>query len=128
MVWAVVFTVVLGMLALFQLGLVFGAPWGRFTMGGYHPGRLPTGLRVVAGVSVLLYGLMALLALLALRCAGLVMVPEGGVARLGMWVVFGFLLLGVGMNAISRSKPERYVMTPVSLVLAVLALLVVLGV
>ena len=125
MVWAVVFTVVLGMLALFQLALVFGAPWGRFTMGGYHPGRLPTGLRVVAGVSVLLYGLMALL---ALRCAGLVMVPEGGVARIGMWVVFGFLLLGVGMNAISRSKAERYVMTPVSLVLAVLALLVVLGV
>lgn len=125
MLWAVVFTVLLGMLAIFQLALVFGAPWGRFTMGGYHRGRLPSGLRVVAGVSVLLYGLMALL---ALRCAGLFTQPDADVARVGMWVVFGFLVLGVGMNAISRSKPERYVMTPVSLVLAVLALLVVLGV
>ena len=31
------------------------------------------------------------------------------------------------MNAISRSKPERYTMTPVTIVLAVLSLLVALG-
>jgi hypothetical protein len=29
-----------------------------------------------------------------------------------------YLLLGVAMNALSRSKPERWTMTPVALVLA----------
>jgi hypothetical protein len=34
------------------------------------------------------------------------------------WVLAGYFALGVLMNAISRSKPERAVMTPVALVLA----------
>ena len=39
----------------------------------------------------------------------------------------GYLALGVLMNAISRSKLERFIMTPVALVLAILALVVALG-
>jgi len=31
------------------------------------------------------------------------------------------------MNAISRSKPERYTMTPVTIVLAVLSFLIAMG-
>ena len=42
-------------------------------------------------------------------------------------MVFGYLTLGVVMNAISRSKPERYAMTPVALALALLALLIALS-
>lgn len=41
-----------------------------------------------------------------------------------MWVVFGYLTLGTLMNALSRSKPERFVMTPVALSLAFLALII----
>ena len=44
-----------------------------------------------------------------------------------MWVVVGFLTLGVLMNGISRSRPERFVMTPVVLVLALLALAIALS-
>jgi hypothetical protein len=46
------------------------------------------------------------------------------VSGVGAWVVAGFLSLGVVMNAISRSKPERFTMTPVALVLAASAYVV----
>ncbi|WP_396643537.1 hypothetical protein [Microbacterium sp.] len=44
-----------------------------------------------------------------------------------MWVIFGYLVLGIILNAISRSKPERYTMVPVVIVLAALSLLIALG-
>ena len=43
------------------------------------------------------------------------------------WIFVGYLALGVGMNGISRSLPERLTMTPLILVLAVLALIVALS-
>ncbi|WP_254455950.1 hypothetical protein [Paeniglutamicibacter quisquiliarum] len=121
---AVVFVAVLALLAIFQLALACGAPWGRFAWGGQHPGILPTGYRIASAFSILVYGFIAVL---ALHRAGILdMFPEG-LSRVGSWVVFGYLALGVVMNAISRSRPERYVMTPVALVLAVLALLIALS-
>ena len=44
-----------------------------------------------------------------------------------MWVVFGYFVLGIGMNAISRSKPERYAMVPVCIVLAGLSFFIAMG-
>ncbi len=49
------------------------------------------------------------------------------VADVGMWVVFAFFVLSIPLNALSRSKAERYTMTPVVIVLAVLSLLVALS-
>lgn len=124
MMTAVVFTAVLALLVLFQLALAFGAPWGRFAWGGRHPDTLPVPLRFASAFSVLVYGFIALLALD--RTGALELFPAG-FSRVGIWVVFAYLALGVAMNAISRSKPERYSMTPVALVLAVLALLIALS-
>ncbi|TCK41620.1 hypothetical protein EDF60_2052 [Leucobacter luti] len=45
-------------------------------------------------------------------------------SRPAAWIVFGYFVLGAIMNLISRSPKERAVMTPLSVVLAVLALLV----
>lgn len=118
---AILFAVVIGVLVVFQLALAFGAPWGRFAWGGRHPGVLPVGYRIGSGISVLVY---AVLALLALDLGGVIDVVPDAASQVGMWVVFGFLALGGILNAISRSKPERYVMTPVALVLAILAFVV----
>jgi hypothetical protein len=64
----------------------------------------------------------------ALGKAGLV-APLGGAAftTVAAWVLAGYFALGVAMNAISRSKPERFAMTPVALLLAVLYLVIALG-
>lgn len=120
---AVVLTVILAVLAVFQLALALGAPIGRFAWGGQHR-VLPTRLRIGSAVSILIY---ALIATLALDRAGLIDVVPDPVSTVGMWVVFGYFVIGIPMNAISRSKAERYTMTPVVTVLALLSLVVALG-
>ena len=120
---AIALTVILALLAVFQLALALGAPLGRFAWGGQHR-VLPTRLRIGSLVSIVIYGLVAVL---ALDKVGLTDVVPDVVSDIGMWVVFAYFVLGIPLNAISRSKPERYTMTPVVAVLAVLSLLVALS-
>lgn len=120
---AIVLTVLLALLAVFQLALALGAPLGRFAWGGAHR-VLPARLRVGSLIAIVIY---AVIALLALDRAGLVdLVPEP-VSVVGMWVAFAYFLVGIPLNAISRSRAERLTMTPVVAVLALLSLLVALG-
>lgn len=122
--YAVLACIILGCLAVFQVALVAGAPIGRFAWGGQHD-VLPRKLRIGSIVSILLY---ALFGYTALAQAGLVPVlVNQSFTGVFMWVLTGYFTLGVVMNAISRSKPERFVMTPVALVLAILFLLLSLG-
>ncbi|HEX6473815.1 MAG TPA: hypothetical protein VF114_01850 [Candidatus Limnocylindria bacterium] len=107
--------VVLGLLAVFQLALVAGAPLGRFAWGGQHT-VLPTRLRIGSVVSILIYAVFA--ALLLSKSGLWRVVTSEKVLDIGLWVTSGYLCLGVLMNGISRSKPERNVMTPVAAVLA----------
>ena len=119
---AVLGCVILGALAVFQALLVAGRPLGRFAWGGQHD-ILPTGLRVGSAVSIALYGGIAVLMLCA---AGAMDVFSDGFVDVAVWVLTGYFALGIGMNAISRSRPERLVMTPVVLVLAVVCLVLAL--
>jgi hypothetical protein len=48
------------------------------------------------------------------------------VADVAIWVLAGYFLLGIGLNAVSRSRPERLVMTPVVLALTVCCLVIAL--
>ena len=123
MPFALALTVVLGLLAVFQLALVFGAPLGHFAWGGQHR-VLPPRLRVGSAVSILVY---ALIAVIAWDRVGAIDVFSDIFAEIAMWVVFAYFALGILMNAISRSKPERYTMVPVCLVLAVLSFLIAMG-
>ena len=123
MLAAVVVCVLLAGLAVFQLLLVAGVPWGRFAWGGQHD-VLPRGLRIGSAVSVVVY---AVIAAVVLQAAGEIDVFPDAVADVGIWVVTGYFALGVPLNAISRSRYERLVMTPVVLVLAVCSLVVALG-
>lgn len=121
---AIVATVILGGLAIFQIALAAGAPIGRFAWGGQHD-VLPTRLRIGSVVSILLY---ALFALILLQRANLITVFGSDLfVQVATWVLFGYFALGILMNGISRSKSERNVMVPLTLVLAALTLLVALG-
>lgn len=121
---AVLICVLLGALAIFQILLIAGLPLGRFAWGGQSR-VLPARLRVGSAISVVLY---ALIALVTLERAQVTHFFEADVVvTVAMWVLTGYFTLGIGLNAISRSKPERYVMTPLSLLLAVLCLIVALG-
>ena len=120
---AVVACALLTVLALFQLALALGAPWGRFAWGGQHEGTLPTGLRAGSALSIVLY---ALISLVLLDRSGLVDVLPDAITHPGTWVLFGYFMLGMALNVISRSRDERLVMTPLALALAICALLVAL--
>jgi len=120
---AIALVVILSLLAVFQLALALGAPLGHFAWGGQHR-VLPGRLRIGSLVSIVIY---AITAVLALDRVGLIDVVPDVVSTVGMWVVFAYFVIGIPLNAISRSKPERYVMTPVVTVLAVLSLLVALS-
>ena len=120
---AVLFTVLLAALAAFQLALIAGAPWGRLAWGGQDR-VLPARKRIGSVVSIVLY---AVFAVVALDRAGVADLLPDGFAVVAMWVIVAYLALGIPLNAISRSRPERFVMTPVVVVLVVLALLVALG-
>lgn len=121
---AIVFTGILAMLAVFQIALVFGAPFGEYAWGGQRTGRLPAGYRVGSAVSIVLY---LLFAAIVLSRSGIISLVPDRLSVPGVWIVFAYLALGTLMNAISRSRKERIVMTPVAAVLAVLALIVALA-
>ena len=121
---AVVLCLLLTVLAVFQVSLVLGAPLGRFAWGGQHR-VLPATYRVGSVVSL---GLYVAIAMIGLQRAGVadLGLPTGFTA-VAAWVVAGYFLLGIGMNAASRSRPERSVMTPLCAVLCLLSFAVALG-
>lgn len=123
MPFAFALTVILAALAIFQIALAAGAPWGHFAWGGQHR-VLPRNLRVGSVISILIY---ALIAFFAWERVGASSVLPEVIAQVAMWVIFAYFAVGIVMNAISRSKPERYTMTPVVLILAVLSLLIAMG-
>ena len=121
---AIAATLVLAGLAVFQLLLASGRPWGRFAWGGQHD-VLPTRWRIGSLVSVVLYAVMA--ALLLDRAGVVDTGLPAGVVTVGTWVVTGYFALGIVANLASRSRAERLVMTPTVAVLFGLALVVALS-
>ncbi len=113
----------LAALAVLQLLVASGLPYGRFVWGGTHR-VLPHGLRVGSAASVLVYaGLAALL----LSRAGVLPAGDSAAVIVLTWVVFAFFAASVALNAISRSPAERWTMAPTSLLLAAATLVIALG-
>lgn len=126
MVVAVVAYVLLAGLAVFQIALAAGAPLGHLAWGGKDR-VLPRGLRVASALSVPLYALFA----------WIISAAVGRATEFGdyvyetppaLWVLTAYFGIGVLANAASRSRPERLVMTPVALVLALCCLVIALRV
>ena len=109
--------------AILQLSLALGAPWGHTAWGGTHA-QLPTRLRIGSALSAAL--------LLAAACIVLGRVGHGasgvpvGVFRWGTWALVGAMTLSALGNFASSSRWERFLMGPLALLLAVLCLLVAL--
>lgn len=96
-------TALLFVLAVFQLALAFGAPFGEAAWGGAHAGVLPTRLRIASGFAALVY---APISIVLLESAG-VLDLGWDVQPVWLWVLAGFFALGTVSNLVSRSKIER---------------------
>jgi hypothetical protein len=103
-------------LACLQALLAVGRPLGRFAWGGAHE-VLPPRLRLASALSIMLYGAIALV---LLDAADVVDPLPGSWTGTAAWVLAGFFLVSVALNAASRSRHERRTGTPVALVLCLL--------
>jgi len=107
-------------LAIFQILLIAGKPLGEYAWGGQNK-VLPRKLRVASISSLFIY---AGFAVLIASKAGLLPGGESAFVQVTMWVATGYFFLGIFVNAISRSKKERFLMTPVAAALALCFLIV----
>jgi hypothetical protein len=112
--------IVLVGVAVFQLLLAAGVPWGHYAWGGAHE-VLPTRLRIASLVAIPIY---ALAAAIILSRAGVVrIITNTRVTHLGSWVLVVVFGIGAILNALSRSERER-LMVPVVVLLSLLCLVV----
>lgn len=114
---------VLGGLAVFQLALIVGAPLGEFAWGGADR-VLPLPKRIGSAVSIVLYGVIAAI---ILTRAGSGELADHGPIVIAAWVVTGYFALGIILNALSKSRRERFTMTPIVALLTALSLIVALS-
>ena len=123
-VLAAVFALTTGLVVGFQLALALGAPWGAYAMGGAFPGRMPPPMRVAAVVqAAVLIGL----AIVVLSAAGLVAPGLVDAWPWLTWVPVVVSAVAVVLNASTRSRGERRIWLPVTLVLLACSLGVALG-
>ncbi len=106
--------VLFGVIAIMTVLVACGLPLGKFTMGGQHK-ILPKKLRVAAVISV------------AIQIFAMIIILQAG-GFISLWLSFkvvtkyicfffaAYLSLNTIMNMISKSRKEKYVMTPLSLI------------
>jgi hypothetical protein len=105
-------------IAVFQVLLAAGKPWGEYAWGGQNKGVLPKGYRVGSAIAVFV---LIAFAVINLASVGYLRLPAIGISKVALqWIVTIYAALGTVMNAISRSRHERLLWTPVAAILAVL--------
>lgn len=113
---AILGAILFGGIAIMTLLVAGGAALGEFTMGGQYK-ILPKSLRFMAGISVVIQ-LFAIV--IILQAGGFMDLWLSAKVTKGICIFYAaYLSINTLMNLSSKSKKERYVMTPLSLVAAV---------
>ena len=115
---AILYALIIALVVLFQLCLVFGAPWGQITQGGRYEGPLPVTGRVVA----LLSGSI-------LICMGASITSAAGLGPYWAgWTAYAAIAmqaLSTTLNWITPSQKERLLWGPITSFMFLLAAYVV---
>lgn len=119
---AIVVAVILAALAVLQWLVATGKPYGRLVWGGQHE-TLPRQLRIGSAIAIPVYAAIGWVLLARAGVAG----SSSSFVETAAWVVVAYFALGIVVNGLSRSRPERLVMTPTCIVLATCSLIVALG-
>ena len=105
--------VLFGVIAIMTVLVACGLPLGEYTMGGQHK-ILPKKFRLAAVISV---AIQIFAIIIILQAGGFI--PLWLSFKVTKYICFFFatyLSLNTIMNMISKSKKEKYVMTPISLI------------
>ena len=118
---AVFVTVGFFALMCFQILLALGFPYGQAAWGGKHA-ILPPRLRIASLFSA---GIFVVASIFVLERVDILSVfNHSTTVTIVVWFIVAFLGLNTLGNLASRSKLEKRIMTPISLILALLCLLV----
>jgi len=110
-------------IAVFQVLLSLGFPLGEFAMGGYHK-ILPKKLRIASAANALI---LLFMGFVFLQHTNVLNGMDFLSTNILVWVITVFLGLNAIANLISRSKKERFVMTPLSGFTFILCLFIALS-
>ena len=110
-------------MALLQLSITVGAPFGEYVLGGKNK-VLPANMRFVSATFTLIFILV-----------GLIYLQKGSVLNIGfnpmfvnIFIIVNTLFLAyaiVGNGLLTKSKKEKYVMTPFSIIQFVGSMIVI---
>jgi hypothetical protein len=103
---------------LFQIGLVFGKPWGEYTMGGYNKGVLPIKIRIAPFISILILSFFALFVINSTQ----ILSTNFSFPSFIKWFIIGFNVLAVIANSATQSKKERRLWQPITIVMLLCSL------
>ena len=120
---AIVFSVLIGIVILFQACLAAGVPWGVASMGGKFPGKYPGKMRIVALINILI---LIFICIIVLSRAHLLFPELISFSKFGIWAVIIFFGIGTIMNTFSPSKIER-IWAPVAGIQFVTSMIIALG-
>ncbi len=95
------------LVAVFQIALALGVPWGRGAWGGVHGDVLPARLRIASAVSAGVLVVAALVVLVRVGYLGNTAIPYG-VFRWGTWTLVAAMTLSALANFASSSRWERF--------------------
>lgn len=114
----------LGAIALLQLALAIGAPFGQHVWGGRGETEvLPAGLRVASAVGALVLAWMATVILARADVVQANPVPRGWLGRT-TWAITALMALNMLGNLASESTFEQLVFTPITVVIGIFSAVV----
>ena len=107
---AVVFFTVL---SIFQLLLAIGLRLGKLAYGGKYE-KLPTNMRIMSIVAI---GIFVLASISVLERAVIIIIFNNPILTMVIvWIIAIYLAFNTLLNLLSKSKPEKLIMTPISLI------------
>ncbi|KAA8747364.1 hypothetical protein FE296_22365 [Paenibacillus sp. UASWS1643] len=121
---AIVFTVLILIVILFQVALAVGVPWGECAMGGKFPGKYPVSMRYACIVQI---AILAIMGIVVLSKAGLLWPQWSVFAETAIWFIVGYLVLGTILNLITRSVWERRIWAPVTLLMLITSVIIAIS-
>ena len=121
---AIIFTILITFVILFQLGLLIGMPWGEYAMGGRFPGTYSWKMRLVAIVQIIILFFFAFVVLVR---AEIIHSRYSELSMTAIWFVVGFFILSSVLNLITPSKKERNLWAPTSILLLITSLILALA-
>ncbi|NVM46291.1 MAG: hypothetical protein HWN79_15375 [Candidatus Lokiarchaeota archaeon] len=118
---AIIAVAIFVVISVIQLLLAIGLPLGKLAFGGKYE-KLPTNMRIMSIVSI---GIFTVASIAILERAGLLIIFNIPIFTLVfVWIIAIYLAFNTLLNIMSKSKQEKLIMTPLSLISSIFCFIV----